>query len=203
MRDAALLDPQVRQAELPPVALGPHQVGAPLHHRDDVLVEDVRLDPLLLAPHARAVRPLGTLVALVEELDPGGGAARLQVLEVVHHLEQVVALGAAVDDLVQRVVPGAPGYASKNRPTRHGGAQSTRWRVELQVTSTVLSRRPPAQSPESTRASGGGGPLSCRSGVAVRRYDESSVTGATRPASRSFQTSGRSNVLRKPPRSLS
>src|SRR5262249_8089077 len=100
--------------ELLAVAIGPEQVGAALHHRDDVLVLHVGLHPLPLAPHAGAVREGGAQVALVEELDPRGRAALLEGLEVVHDLEQVAALRALVDDLVERVVAVTPGDAAED-----------------------------------------------------------------------------------------
>src|SRR5205085_2881028 len=90
--------------QLAPVALGPQQICAALQHRDDVLVTDVRLDPLFLPPDARPVRPGGAQVTLVEQLDPGGGAARLERLHVVHHLEEVSAFRTLVDDLVEGVL---------------------------------------------------------------------------------------------------
>ena len=77
VRVAALLDPEILQAELAAEAIGPEEVGAALVHRHDHLVAHRRGDPLLLAPHRRAVGPGGALVAIVEEAHPGGGRARL------------------------------------------------------------------------------------------------------------------------------
>ena len=93
MRVAALLDPEILDAELLAVAVGPEEVRVALVHRHDVLVVDEGQHPLLLAPHPRAVGVDVAAVALVEELDPGRGRARLQRLHVVLDLEQIAAVG--------------------------------------------------------------------------------------------------------------
>src|SRR5262249_6272644 len=116
---AAQLDPEVRDAELPAVAVGPEEVRAALEHRDHVLVADVGRDPLLLAPDARAVGPERLLVAVVEELDPGRGRAVAQGVEIVRDLEQVAAARAAVEDFVERVAAVAAGDAAEGRGVRH------------------------------------------------------------------------------------
>ena len=68
---AALLHPQVVHAEhLAAVAVGPEEVGVALEHGDDVVVRNSGEDPLLLAPHAGAVRPDGLADALVKESLP-------------------------------------------------------------------------------------------------------------------------------------
>ena len=65
---------------------------------------DLRQDPFLLAPHARAVGPLGGLVAVLEQLHPRLGVAAGQGLDVVLHFQQRPAGLAAVDDRVQRIL---------------------------------------------------------------------------------------------------
>ena len=77
---AAELDPEVVDADLLAVALGPEQVRAALVHRDDDVVGQLGHDPLALAPDARAVRPGGSLVAIVEELHPRRAAAIREAL---------------------------------------------------------------------------------------------------------------------------
>ena len=52
VRVAAHLDPEILDAQLAAVALGPEQVAAALVHRHHVLVADVRVNPLAFAPHA-------------------------------------------------------------------------------------------------------------------------------------------------------
>ena len=118
---AAQLDPQVIDADFAPVALGPEEIGAAFVHRDDHVVGQLRHDPLALAPHARAVRPLVVPVAVVEQLHPGGTAAVLQGLDVVDDLQQAVALGAAVDRASDRPRPFAAIETAEFRGVRHGG----------------------------------------------------------------------------------
>ena len=115
---SAQLDPEVVHPDLLAVTLRPEQVGAALEHGDDVLVVKVRLDPLLLAPDAGAVRPLGAHVPVLEQLHPLERALLLQGFDVVSHLEQVGASGAAVDDLVEGVLAGAAGDAAKGGTKR-------------------------------------------------------------------------------------
>ena len=71
------------------------------------------VNPLALAPHSRAVRPFGAHVAVFEKLLPLGSAALSQGLHVVDDFQQVAALGAAVNDLVERVLARATGDAAK------------------------------------------------------------------------------------------
>ena len=56
VRVAALLDPQIVEAELAAEALGPEQVGAALVHRDDVLVARRRGRPTPSCPTRRSRR---------------------------------------------------------------------------------------------------------------------------------------------------
>src|SRR5262249_32295988 len=104
---AALLDPEILDPEHLAVAVGPQEVRPALVGRDDALVVDEGDDPLLLAPHAGAVREHVPAIAVVEQLHPGRRRAPPQGLEVVDHVEEVVAGGTAVDDLEQAVPPGA------------------------------------------------------------------------------------------------
>lgn len=68
---AALLHPQVRHVErLAAEALRPEQVAVALKHGDDVLVAQLRQNPLLLAPHAGAEGPGGGADARVEQRAP-------------------------------------------------------------------------------------------------------------------------------------
>ena len=67
------LHPQVLDSQLPAQPLGQEAVGIALVHGDHILILHLGADPLLLAPHARAVGPLVGADALVEELHPGGG----------------------------------------------------------------------------------------------------------------------------------
>ncbi len=114
VRVAAHLDPEILDPDRPAVALGPEDVGAALVHRDDVLVADLGTDPLLLAPDARAVRPRGALVAIVEEAHPRDRAAVPQGLDVVRDLQQLPAGGAVVDRLPDGMLAVAPGNAAKD-----------------------------------------------------------------------------------------
>ena len=119
VRVAALLDPQILKAELAAEALGPEEVGAALVHRHDLLVAHRRGDPLLLAPDGRAVGPRRALVAIVEQLHPGGGRARLERVHVVRDLEQIAARRAAIERLVERVGAGAAGDAAERGAKAH------------------------------------------------------------------------------------
>jgi hypothetical protein len=85
---AAKLQPEIVHSHDLAEPLGPEQVRAALIERDDVLVGDLRQDPLFLAPDARAVGPLGGLVAVLEELHPRFGTAVGQGLHVVPHFQQ-------------------------------------------------------------------------------------------------------------------
>src|SRR6185369_8094132 len=73
------------------------------------------------APDARTVRPLVVPVAIVEQLHPGGTAAVLQGLDVVHDLQQPVTLGAAVNRTSDRPRPFAAIETAEFRGVRHGG----------------------------------------------------------------------------------
>jgi hypothetical protein len=101
VRVAALLDPQVLDPAHAPVAFRPQEVGAALVGGHDVLVGQEGDHPLLLAPHPGAVGEVVAPVALVEELHPRRRRAPAQRVHVVHHVEQVAARRAAVDDLEQ------------------------------------------------------------------------------------------------------
>ena len=92
VRVAAQLDPEIVEAELAAVALGPEQVRAALVHRDDVLVAHLGADPLLLAPDAGAVRPAPCACSArrTAASTPAGLRCRQRV-EVVHDLQQVAA----------------------------------------------------------------------------------------------------------------
>ena len=114
VRVAAHLDPEILDPDRLAVALGPEDVGAALVHRDDVLVADFRTDPFLLAPDARAVRPRGALVAIVEEAHPRDRAAVPQGLDVVRDLQQLPAGGAVVNRLPDGMLAVAPGGAAKD-----------------------------------------------------------------------------------------
>ena len=120
VRLAAHLDPELVHAELAAEALGPHQVGAALVHRDDVLVADAGADPFLLAPHGRAVGPLRALVAAVEQLLPFVGGTAAERGQVVHHFEQIAARRAAVEWLLEVVFAVAAGDALENGSVFHG-----------------------------------------------------------------------------------
>ena len=103
MRVAAQLHPQIVEADLLAEPFRPEEVGIAFVERDDVGVVDVGEDPFLLSPDAGPVRPLGGLVALLEELLPFAGVAAPQFLHVVLDFEQRAASLAAVDDRVDRV----------------------------------------------------------------------------------------------------
>jgi hypothetical protein len=111
---AAELDPEILQAERGAVALRPEEVGPALVHRDHVLVADVGVYPLALAPDARAEGPLGAQVAIVEQLGPFLRGALLERREIVADLQQVLAARAAKDDLVEPVLARASGDAAKH-----------------------------------------------------------------------------------------
>ena len=104
---AALLDPEVLDPEHLAVAVRPQEVRASLVGRDDALVVEEGDHPLLLPPHAGPVGEQVPPVAVVEELHPGRGRPAPEGLEIVDHVEEVVARGTAVDDLQQAVAAGA------------------------------------------------------------------------------------------------
>ena len=115
VRVAAHLDPEIVEAELAAVALGPEQVRAALVHRDDVLVAELGADPLLLAPDARAVRPRRALVALVEQAHPRRRRCdRRSASRSCDDLQQVAARRAVIDRLPDRVIAGAAGGAAED-----------------------------------------------------------------------------------------
>ena len=115
VRDAALLHPDVGEAELARVAVHPEERAPALEHRDDVLERELRVDPLLLAPDARAERPLAEPEALVEERAPLGAAPAGERGAVVLDLEQPAAAGALVHDLRQLRAEVAAVRAAKPR----------------------------------------------------------------------------------------
>jgi hypothetical protein len=119
VRVAALLDPEVLDAELLAVTVGPEEVGVALVHRHDVLVVDEGHHPFLLAPHPGAVGIDVAAVAVVEELDPGGRRARPQRVHVVLDLEEVPAGRAPVDDLPEVELARAAVDALEPRVVRH------------------------------------------------------------------------------------
>ena len=104
MAVAALLHPQVIHAEhLAAVAVSPEEVGVALEHGDDVVVRNSGEDPLLLAPHAGAVRPDGLADALVKESLPVLRRVDGKGLHVVLDIEETAVL-APVDDVVDGVL---------------------------------------------------------------------------------------------------
>mmetsp|Transcript_13167 Transcript_13167/g.44609 ORF Transcript_13167/g.44609 Transcript_13167/m.44609 type:complete len:517 (+) Transcript_13167:425-1975(+) len=107
--EAALLDPEVREAQGVAEALRPEEVGVALEHGHDVVVGDVWEDPLLLGPHARAVRPHCGPRPPVEERAPALRVQRaLERRKVVLHVqERVLRAVAAVLDLVERELAAA------------------------------------------------------------------------------------------------
>ena len=92
---------------------GPEEVGASLIYGDYVVVVEARVDPLLLAPHAAAVRELGPHIAVVEEGLPLLGTALAKLLKVVGDFQQTLTMGTAIDDLRQTVTSGASEAALK------------------------------------------------------------------------------------------
>ncbi|RKX23695.1 MAG: hypothetical protein DRP47_12430, partial [Candidatus Zixiibacteriota bacterium] len=82
---------------------------------------DLGADPLLLAPHAAAVGPLNGAGALVEQGPPLGGAALLQRLQVVLHVQQAPAVLAPVDDVVDGVAAAAAANTLEPTVVRHRG----------------------------------------------------------------------------------
>ena len=114
VRVAAHLHPEIFDADLAAVALGPEDVRAAFVHRHDVLVADLRADPFLLAPDAGAVRPRGPLVAIVEEAHPGDRAAVPQRVDVVRDLQQLAARRAVIDRLPDGMLAVASGDAAKD-----------------------------------------------------------------------------------------
>src|SRR4029079_16272918 len=118
---AALLHPQLVEAQRVAEAVGPEQVRAALVHRDDVLVADLGTDPLLLAPDRRSVGPRRALVSLVEQPHPRRRAAIAQRLDVVADLEQIAAGGAVVDRLRELVLAMTAGDAAEDGAVGHWG----------------------------------------------------------------------------------
>ncbi len=123
---AAELDPQVVEADLLAVAIGPEQVGAALVHRHDAVIGHLRHHPFALAPNAGAVRPRVLAVALVEQPHPRRTTAVAQRFDVVHDLEQTVALRAAVDRARYGEGTWAAGEAAEFGGVRHGAEYSHR-----------------------------------------------------------------------------
>src|SRR5262245_54493386 len=156
MRVAALLDPELVEAQLAAVALGPEQIGVALVHRHDVLVVDVRQHPLLLAPDAGAVRPRARVRALAEQALP---LRRRRLGELVHVVRdfQQRAVARVVDDLVERidlvVIADAtePG-AVRGLRVRHQSRSSMRIRRVGAVTSGSASMRSSAARSAASRA---------------------------------------------------
>ena len=101
---AAELEPEVVHADELAEPLGPEEVGSAFVERDDVVVGDLRQDPFLFAPDARAIGPLGGLVTVLEELHPRLGAAVGEGLHVVLYFQQRIAGLAAINDLVERIL---------------------------------------------------------------------------------------------------
>ncbi len=93
--------------EHPAEPLSPEQVGAALVKRDDIVVVDLRQYPFLFAPHAGAVRPLGRLVTVFEQLHPCLCIASGKGLEIVLHFQQRTARLAAIDNRVERILRSA------------------------------------------------------------------------------------------------
>ena len=103
MADSAVFDPQIVHAEeLFAETLGPEEVGVSFEGGDDVVVVDLREDPLFFAPDAGAVGPGGLADARVEEVAPVLAVEALEGVHVVLDVEEATGLGA-VDDLVERV----------------------------------------------------------------------------------------------------
>src|SRR5262249_16191216 len=90
-----------------------------LEHRHDVRRRELRSDPLVLAPYARAVRLLDGTPALAEQLLPVAGGALAQRGHVIHDLEQVAARRAAVDHLLERIRACTTCDAAELRRERH------------------------------------------------------------------------------------
>ena len=97
--DAALLQPDLLEADLPGVAVEPEERRAPLVHRDHVLVGELRVDPLLLAPDARADGQGPPRKRPSKRAFQSAAERARERVEVVLDLEQPLAAGAAVDDL--------------------------------------------------------------------------------------------------------
>src|SRR5262249_12937046 len=119
VRRAALLDPQMLDADPGAEPRGGQKRRAAFVHRHDMLVADARGDPLLLAPDARAVGPRSAPVARFEQLFPLGGRSRGERVEVVFHLEQIAARGTAGQPRVERVRSAAARRAAECGAERH------------------------------------------------------------------------------------
>mmetsp|Transcript_3658 Transcript_3658/g.10407 ORF Transcript_3658/g.10407 Transcript_3658/m.10407 type:complete len:553 (+) Transcript_3658:107-1765(+) len=100
---AALLHPKVRHPQHRPESLRPKQVAVALEHAHDVVVVYPGQHPLLLAPHAAAVRPGSLPDPLVEQRLPVLGAVDRQRLHVVLDVQEPPVVGA-IDDLVEGVL---------------------------------------------------------------------------------------------------
>ena len=120
MAVAAELNPEVRDADLLAQSLGPEAVGVPLVDGDDVLVVDLRADPLLLSPDPAAIGPLRGPDSAVEELHPRGRASIPQRLHIVLDVQQPAAVFAVVDNVEDGVPPTAAADALKPTAVAHG-----------------------------------------------------------------------------------
>src|SRR5690554_648180 len=118
MAVAAVLDPEIFDADALSVALGPKEVGAAFCRRDDVLVPNLRHDPLLFAPDAAPIRPDARHPTIIECLDPGCAAPRLERLKIMAHLEEAATVRAFVNHLVDRPLARAPFNTAESRMIR-------------------------------------------------------------------------------------
>lgn len=103
MADSAVLDPEIVHVdEAFAESFSPEEVGVTFEGGDDVVVVDLREDPLLLAPDAGAVGPGGFADAGVEEVAPVFAVEGFEGGDVVLDVEEAAGLGA-VDDFVEGV----------------------------------------------------------------------------------------------------
>src|SRR5262249_29134380 len=120
MAVAAELDPQVREPQRLAEAIRPKQVRAAFVHRDDAVVVELRHHPLFLAPDAAGVRPAVAALALVEEARPARGIALFERVQVMANFQELAALGAVVDDLLDVVAALTASDAAKCTTVFHG-----------------------------------------------------------------------------------
>src|SRR5262245_6192427 len=103
MAIAALLHPQIAQAQLTAEAISPEEVRPALIHGDDVFRVDGRTNPLHLAPDGAAIGIARPHVARVEKLLPLLRRAVAQRLHIMRHFQERAAFFAAIHHFVQGV----------------------------------------------------------------------------------------------------
>src|SRR4029453_4611910 len=124
MAVAALLDPEITQAELTAEALGPEEVRPSLIHGDNVFRFDGRANPFHFAQKGAAQRIARPHIARVEEVLPLLRRTATQRLHIVDHFQERAAFFASIHNFVQGIALVAPLLTLKPSLITHGSAPS-------------------------------------------------------------------------------